>query len=434
MTGYWRRLAACGRDIQLFLVYGLLSYLGIGVSSLIFNLYLVRLGYDEAFIGAFNAVFTLSMGITCLSIGFLINRFGNWTCIFWGTVEFMVTSLLLCVVTNGPALLLIAALNGVGSAFILTTQMPFVIEWTPVEHRSAVAALSSALNSASVMLGSLLGGVLPGLLIAATTMDGDGAAVYRWTLIAAAALTAVAVAPMLLMVTPRQEKHHRDFHVAHAQLLSHRVRRQARRDVTAVFLIGLTLALGIGTLEPFYNVLLEEKGMATSRIGVVFALSGLAATVLSLASPWIAMKTGYRAAQLWTRLMHVPIHLALIPFPSAAVISAAYASRRASGSMAWPLESAHVGGLLPPRARAHAFGLRSASWNIGFALAAFVAGQVIASTGSYTPSYLAVALFSVLSVVIYVIAFGNRPILVQEAADEQEPVAVTRESVEAAPV
>jgi MFS family permease len=434
MRGYWCRLAACGRDIQLFLIYGLLSYLGIGAFSLIFNLYLVRLGYDEGFIGAFNGVMTLSMGITCLAIGFLINRFGNWTCIVWGTAEFTVTSLLLCLVTNGPALLLIVALNGIGSAFILTTQMPFVIEWTPEKHRSDVAAMSSALNSASVMLGSLLGGVLPGLLAAATTMDRDGVPVFRWTLIAATALTALAVVPMLLMSAPRLARHHEDFHIAHAQLLSHRVRRQARRDVIAVFLVGLTLALGIGTLEPFYNVLLEDSGMTASRIGVVFALSGLAATLLSLSSPWIAARIGYLAAQLWMRLMHVPIHLALIPFPSAALIALAYGSRRTSGSMAWPLESAHVGGLLPPRARAHAFGLRSASWNMGYALAAFVAGQVIAATGSYRPSYIAVALFSTLSVVIFAVAFGGRTEPAHGAASRADTVAAPADPAGATPV
>ena len=81
MRAYWARLMECGRDIHLFLVFALLSYLGIGVFALIFNLYLVRLGYDEAFIGAFNAVYTLTMGFACLGLGFMINRFGNWACI-----------------------------------------------------------------------------------------------------------------------------------------------------------------------------------------------------------------------------------------------------------------------------------------------------------------------------------------------------------------
>jgi MFS family permease len=408
MRSYWQRIVECGRDIHLFLVYALISYLGIGVFALMFNLYLVELGYDEGFIGAFNAVYTLSMGLTCLGIGFLINRFGNWLCIVIGTVEFTASMLVMCFATDSWLLLTLAAFNGIGSAFILTNQMPFVIEWTPKPHTATIAALSSALNSASIMLGSLLGGILPGIIAMAANVQTEGITSYRWTLATGAALTGLSLLPMLAMVTVRREKHHHDFQVAHAQLPNHRVRRQARRDIIAVTLLGLFLAFGVGAIEPFYNVLLEDMGTPTSSIGLIFAVSGLVTTVLSLAGPALARRLGLVAAQVWIRLYHVPIHLALIAFPTPAVVSLAYATRKISGAMGWPLESAHVGGLLPPAARAHAFGMRSASWNIGYAFAAFISGQVIARTGSYTPAYISLAIFCTLSVGVYVVAYGSR--------------------------
>ena len=433
MGSYWRRVAACGRDVHLFLVYALISYLGIGVFALIFNLYLVELGYDEGFIGAFNAVYTLTMGLTCLGIGFLINRFGNWACIVVGTVEFTISMLAMCFATGGWLLLALAALNGIGSAFILTNQMPFVIEWTPKPHTATIAALSSALNSASVMLGSLLGGVLPGLIALASTAGAESVTAYRWTLVVGALLTGLSLLPMLGMGEVRHQRHHDDFRVAHAQLPSHRVRHQARRDIIALTLLGLFLAFGVGAIEPFYNVLLEDMGTPTSTIGLIFALSGLVTTGISLAGPSLARRIGLVAAQVWVRMYHVPIHLALIVVPSPAIVSLAYAARRISGSMAWPLESAHVGGLLPPAARAHAFGMRSASWNIGFAVAAFISGQIIARTGSYTPAYISVAIFCSLSVAVYVVAYGTRIPGEDEAEStpSSQPIAAKEVSVEA---
>jgi MFS family permease len=423
MRSYWQRVVDCGRDIQLFLVYALISYLGIGMFALMFNLYLVELGYDEGFIGAFNAVYTLSMGVTCLGIGFLINRFGNWACIVVGTIEFTVSMLAMCVATEGWLLLALAAFNGIGSAFILTNQMPFVIEWTPKQHTATIAALSSALNSASVMLGSLIGGVVPGLIAMASSVDTESVGAYRATLMLGAALTGLGLLPMMAMGAVRREKHHHDFRVAHAQLPNHRVRRQARRDIIALTLLGLFLAFGVGAIEPFYNVLLEDMGTSTSSIGLIFALSGLVTTVVSLAGPALARKIGLVTAQIWLRLYHVPIHLALIVFPAPVVVSLAYATRKISGSMAWPLESAHVGGLLPASARAHAFGMRSASWNIGYAFAAFISGQIIARTGSYTPAYVSLGIFCVLSVVVYVVAYGGR-VPTDEPAD-QKPATVS---------
>lgn len=421
MRAYLRRVAESGRDIQLFLVYALVSYLGLGVFALIFNLYLVRLGYDEGFIGAFNGLYTLSMGLMCLAMGFLINRFGNWWCTLVGTGIFVVVALVLSFVTSGALLLLLATLHGIGSAFISTTQMPFVIEWTPRRHTSTIAALSSALNSGSVMLGSLFGGLMPGIIAASTAFETDSIEAYRWTHVAGSLVTALSIIPLLLMTNARRERHHADFHVAQASLPSHRVRRQARKDIMAVILLGLFLALGVGAIEPFYNVLLEDMGVSASAIGLIFAVSGLAATVLSVGGPVLAQKIGLVAAQVWLRLFHIPVHLALIVIPIPAVVSLAYASRRISGSMSWPLESSHVGGLIPPHGRAHAFGLRLAAWNIGFAFAAFVSGQIIASTGSYTPAYIAVAVFSVLSVAVYVVAYGGR---LPESHDDRETTPV----------
>lgn len=408
MRAYWEKVRDCGRDIHLFLGYALLSYIGIGVFTLIFNLYLVQLGYDEGFIGAVNGVFTLSMGATCLLLGYLINRFGNWICLTLGTIEFAVTLVILAFVSSEPALLLLATLNGIGSAFIMTGQMPFVIEWTPRRYTAMMAALSSAISSGSIMLGSLVGGLLPSGVGALLGIAADSTDAYRWTLVIGALLSGLSIVPNLLMGPARHDKHHEDFRVSHAQLLSHRVRRQARRDVTALILLGLFLALGVGAIEPFYNVLLSDMGVAAGSIGIIFAISGLAATVLSLAGPALAQRIGYVAAQVWTRLFFIPIHLALIVLPAPWLVSLAYAGRKISGSVAWPLESAHAGGLVPPQARAHAFGLRSASWNFGYAFAAFMSGQIIARTGSYTPAYLSLTVFCILSVAVYVVAFGGR--------------------------
>ena len=423
MRAYWQKVLDCGRDIHLFLGYALLSYVGIGVFMLIFNLYIVQLGYNEGFIGAVNGVVTLSMGTTCLLLGYLINRFGNWACLTIGTVEFAVSLVALAFVSSGPALLTLAFLNGIGSAFIMAGQMPFVIEWTPRGHTAMMAAFSSAVSSGSIMLGSLVGGHLPSAIGAMIGVAASSAEAYRWTLVIGALISGVSILPNLFMGPARTERHHEDFRVSHAQLLSHRVRRQARRDVGALILLGLFLALGVGAIEPFYNVLLTEMGASAGTIGIIFAISGLAATVLSLTGPALAQRIGYISAQVWTRLFFIPIHLALIILPVPWLVSLAYAGRKISGSVAWPLESAHAGGLVPPQARAHAFGLRSASWNFGYAFAAFFSGQIIARTGSYTPAYISLAVFCTLSVAVYVVAFGGRmPETISQAASTARPV------------
>lgn len=408
MRGYLRRVASLERDVRLFMAYSLLSNLGMGVSALIFNLYLVELEYDEAFIGAFNAAYMIAMGATCVFLGFLFNRFGAWMCIAVGTVEFILASLALCFLTEPVPILLFAVLGGIGTAIVQNVQMPFIIEWTPRDLTATAAALSSSLNSASIMVGSLVGGLLPAPIGRILGEHAESELAYRWTLVVGAGLTMLGVVPVLLMRTTRRQRHHADFQIARTQLLSHDVRRQARRDVGALILLGLFLALGVGAIEPFYNVLLDDMGVPASRIGLIFAISGLVTTVTSLAGPAVFRRFGPVIAQITIRLIHVPFHLALIVLPTPSLVSLAYATRRISGSMAWPIESAHVGGLLPAPARAHAFSLRSASWNFGFAVAALASGWMIATTGSYTPAYISVGIFCFLSVLVYVVNYGWR--------------------------
>src|SRR5439155_8511323 len=55
MRSYLARLRRAPRTVKLFLVFTLLSNIGFGVFQLIYNLYLVRIGLHEDFIGAFSA-------------------------------------------------------------------------------------------------------------------------------------------------------------------------------------------------------------------------------------------------------------------------------------------------------------------------------------------------------------------------------------------
>ena len=140
MQSYIRGVRGYGRDINLFLLYNLLSNVGIGVFQLLFNLYLIQLDYDESFIGQFQSISTLSMAGIALSIGVLVNRFGVWRTVTVGLVFFLVTSVLASIITNQFALLVMAGLSGAGTAFLFVPTMPLIVELTNRQERHGVAA------------------------------------------------------------------------------------------------------------------------------------------------------------------------------------------------------------------------------------------------------------------------------------------------------
>ena len=64
---------------------------------------------------------------------------------------------------------------------------------------------------------------------------------------------------------------------------------------------------------------------------------------------------------------------------------------------------------LPPAFRTHAFSLRSAAWNIGFAGASFVAGRIIVGAG-YAPAFVTYSAFCTLAIAYFSLPFRHHPI------------------------
>ena len=76
-TTYMQRLRGFSRDVRLFLVTSVLTgFCFIGVYLVLFNLYLVRLGYGPEFIGLVNAAGMFIFAISSLPAGALGRRWG----------------------------------------------------------------------------------------------------------------------------------------------------------------------------------------------------------------------------------------------------------------------------------------------------------------------------------------------------------------------
>ena len=78
---YARSLRALPRDIRLFFVYALFSNVAIGAFTLLYNLYLIQLGYREDFIGLVNAASTGALALSALGLGRLLHQRGSWWCL-----------------------------------------------------------------------------------------------------------------------------------------------------------------------------------------------------------------------------------------------------------------------------------------------------------------------------------------------------------------
>jgi MFS family permease len=408
MSGYLKRVRNFGPDVKLFLIYNLLANVGFGVTELIFNLYLLKLGFREDYIGEWRAVQTICMAVSAAFVGFLLNRFGTWRCIVVGFSLLILSTLALAFAEDRQVLLVIAGLYGGSLAFLFSPLMPFILEWAPAEQRQHVAAVSFSIVSFSVMIGSLVGGFAPSLVAAALPGVGDPSVeAYRWALAIGSSIAAVGLVPLFLMRGPRRARPARSAHSAEATAPP-AVRRQVRRDMGVFILAGGIMSLGVGMVQPFYNVFLERLGASDHQIGYVYALGGAVAAIVGLGAPAMAGRMGALRAVVLLRVAIVPFYLPLVFFPGFALAVAAYIARQITISMAWPIDSTFIGELLPPRARAGVYGLRSAAWNFGLAAASFVGGRIIVESG-YRWTFLSIVVFTSLAAVIFYGYYSRHP-------------------------
>jgi MFS family permease len=397
---FFRGIRSYSRDIKLFLLYSLIANVGIGVFMLIFNLYLIQLGLAEDFIGRFNAFSTLAMGGIALSIGFLVNRFGVWLTVTVGLVIFVITSILACIITNPPLLLVMGALSGAGTAFLFVPTMPFIVELTSARQRHGVAALAFSLNSLSMTIGSLVGGFMPRGLAGMLALDTPSAEAYRYTLIIGISLAALGIFPLLGMSARQKNSRPAHEEVSVPGGPEPAPPRTVRRHMAVFIAIGGLMSLGAGALFPFYNVFLQTQGASTRQIGIIFSAAGLMAAGFGLMSPYLARRMGSLKAVTFVRLVPVPFYFLLMFTPALPIAVIAHMLRTTSINMAWPIDSTYISEVLPARARAQVFSFRSGAWNFGWAISSVIAGSLIVRYG-YNVSFIAYIVFMSASMVLY---------------------------------
>lgn len=409
MRRYLQDIKRYSPDIRLFLLYNLAANVGIGVFTLLYNLYLTELGLREDYIGRFNSISTLAMAGVALSMGYLINRLGVWLCVTVGMGLFIVTSLGLCFITDPNTLLVFAGLSGAATAFLFVPTMPFIVDLTTREDRHGVAALAFSLQSLSVMVGSLVGGWFPRVLSFFGDFDAGSVEAYRYTLVFGLFLAGLSLIPLQLMTSERKRARPDDSAPAQPARPSgaaQPVPRNVRRDLWMFVAVGGLMSIGAGAVFPFYNVFLETIGATAGQIGLIYALGGFLAAFIGLSSPWVAHRFGPLKAVVLVRLAPVPFYFLLVAFPVLPLAIFGQIIRTISINMAWPIDSTYASDILPARERSKAFSYRSGAWNLGWSLASLVVGRLIVSYG-YSVSFIVYAVFMSLAMIVFYVYFSG---------------------------
>lgn len=397
---YVQTLQLCNRQVRSYLCAEGLSGFTVdgGIYTVLFNLYLLRLGYRPAFIGAVNAAGLLAFSLWSLPAGLLGRRWGNQCMLVVGLGVMAVGCSALPMVECTPPtwhaswLLITYIVIHMGLALHSANATPFVMAATRATERHHAFALASALCLLAGFVGNLLGGWLPALFGATLGTSLSQPAPYRYTLALAGLCLIPAILAMGSTLSGRGSRT--------AQQPRQRGRVPYRR-LGWFALARLLQVMGVGSVCLFLNVYLDASlGVQTALIGTLLALGRLGAVPVALLTPLLMARWNTRRLIMGatTGIVLSLIPLVLLPHWAAATLSfigvITLTAMRIPAFLVYSMEA------VVPEHRAIMSGANEMANGLGFAIMGLGGGYIITAFG-YRPLFLLSACLTAVGTLVF---------------------------------
>lgn len=399
---YKQDIKSLGSHVWLLLAgWFVFQFAFFGIWITVFNLYLVRLGYATRLIGTINAGALLIYALMCIPTGIIGSRFGSRRTMIGGLLICTLTRILLLAASPGMAassgmwILAMYYLSAIGSSAYMVNINPEISSTTQPENRTLAFSMYSAVGGLGIFLGSLFGGIVPGIVARITNTALSDAMPFRTTL---------AIVPLLFLVS------------AFLVVLLRReptpaktIRDDAPEKVPRPWSLILSIALvwfvfqaAGGPMFSFYNIYMDrDMNASISFIGAVRAASSLVSIPLVLATPLLAKLVG-RSRLIRLMMFGVSGGFLLLSIRNPWIAAAAYvvvnASYGLAGAAFMPFSQEAVG----PRHRAIMSGFIAHATTLSWAIMTFGGGAIVDAL-SFRTLFLYTAALPLVSVFAYLI-------------------------------
>ncbi|MFN8375053.1 MAG: MFS transporter, partial [Anaerolineae bacterium] len=203
------------RQVALFLLYSLIWNVGMfGIMDVVLNFYFVSLGYTAETIGLLQSIPRVGGLLTGVPVGLIANRFGTRRIMLYSTIACAGAMLLLVV---SPSLWLLGVSRFLHGFFYGAQQIannPFMGRIVEKRNQPHLFSYHNVISMAGTAVGSLVGGVLPALLVSLAGYVPPTASVpasqtpfaYGASIVVAAAVTFISIMPLLAMADAPGER------------------------------------------------------------------------------------------------------------------------------------------------------------------------------------------------------------------------------------
>ena len=411
-----RNLKSFNRNVRLFILANVLIQTGMGVFSVMYNLYIRELGLPESVNGSVISITSLATALMLVPAGIISDKFGRKWILIIGT---SLTAFLLLgrsIVTTEQPMLIFAFMMGIVWALAQVSGVPFLAENSNSGERMHLFSIHFALVTISNVVGSLLGGVI--------------ADVLQWILkigevesIQIALIFGVVIFFFGLYPLFKLQSTTSIAKVERAQEGEAIETKEANfrfnlKMIVLFAMANLLIGTGSGLVIPYLNLYFANRFEASnSYIGLILALGSAMTAVAMLIGPMLVKRVGKVRALVIFQLMSIPF-LFLTAFTNMLLLaSLGFLLRQALMNAGNPIQSAIAMDVVHDKYKGLANSVNQMVFNLGWATMGLPAAWLVTKFGSYWGYAYAFTitgcLYLIASTYFYII-FGRKYALKEE--------------------
>ena len=291
------RFRGFSRNARLLILRSPFSGLSASLIRLLFNLYLLAVGFDTLFVAKFAAINWTCHGLSVIPSGILSDLFGRRRVFLISYTGNLLATTAIIFVTDPTWLLVLAALIGLFEGGHAIVGPPFMVEQSRPDERVHLFSLNGGIQVGAASLGNLAAGMLPLLFASLFEIGPESAWARRAALACALPVMLASVIPIYLI---REEWQPID------------IRRWVKgiESYDRIGMLALTeglIGFGLGFSAPFFNIFFDQNLRAsTAEIGLIFALGSIMTAVMTLFIPLLVHRLGRVRTVTLVKLLGVP--------------------------------------------------------------------------------------------------------------------------------
>ncbi|MGZ9585725.1 MFS transporter [Paenibacillus marinisediminis] len=371
------------RNIQLFFISNILYQFGSGLFSVLYNLYIKSLGYDQVMNGSIVSIQSLATALLFIPIGLLGDRLSRKPFLVTGALFTGILFISRAFAQGEPYLQLLAIGTGVFASFYQVLAVPFLAENSGIERRLRMFSLHFSMVLASQVLGNISGGIIADSLQA---IGIDHTQSLQTALLFGGIATLFSFIP-LLFVKEKKAESVLEASVSTVAEKSIHTADNARDDWRNIgkFTIGqLLIGFGSGLVIPYLNLYFTDRfDISLTSVGLLVSLGQVMTIISMMIGPKLVGRVGQVRAIVYFQLLSLPF-LLLTGFTNILLIaSISFLFRQALMNAANPIQSNLMVDRVSDRRRGIANSITQTAFMLGWASMGSVQSALITNYGTY---------------------------------------------------